>query len=128
MVAVGRMDRGEDVPVDVVPPEDVKAADDPVIGRLAALIDAVGVVQRPRAVDRDPDEEVLLAQERAPVVVQERAVVWIVLSTRWPGLAYSRSISIERRKKSSPIMVGSPPCQATTTSGARSCAASNWRM
>ncbi len=74
VVAVYRVDRGEDVPVDVVPLEDVQAADDPLIGGLAALVDPVGVVQRPRAVDRDPDEEVVLAKESTPVVVEERAV------------------------------------------------------
>ena len=30
-------------------------------------------------------------------------------------------------RRSSPIIVGSPPCQATTTSGARAWASSNWR-
>ena len=34
---------------------------------LAALVDAVGVVHVPRAVDRDADEEVVLAEERRPL-------------------------------------------------------------
>ena len=55
-------------------------------------------------------------------------MVWIVLRIRCPGRANCRSSSMERRKNSSPIIVGSPPCQATTTSGARACASSNWRM
>src|SRR5215813_13426679 len=44
VVAIGRVDRGEDVPVDVVPLEDLQTADDPVVGGLAAFVNAVGVV------------------------------------------------------------------------------------
>ena len=46
----------------------------PVEGGLAALVDPVRVVHLPRAVDRDADQEVVLLQERAPLVVQQGAV------------------------------------------------------
>src|SRR3954470_24238749 len=68
------MDRGEDVPVDLVALQHVEAADDPVEGGLAALVDAVGVVHLRWAVDRDADEEVVLFEERAPVVVEQGAI------------------------------------------------------
>ena len=55
-------------------------------------------------------------------------MVWIVFRIFCPGRAYRRSRSIARRKKSRPIIVGSPPCQATTTSGTRACASSSCRI
>ena len=39
---------------------------------LAALVHAVGVVQLARPVDRDPDEEVVLPEERRPLLVEQR--------------------------------------------------------
>ena len=40
----------------------------------AALVDAVGVVQFARAVEAQPDEVVVLLEELAPLVVQQRSV------------------------------------------------------
>ena len=54
-------------------------------------------------------------------------LVWIVYSIVIPGLQYFCAIAMLRSKKSSPISVGSPPCQATFTSGIW-CASINWRM
>lgn len=48
-----------------------------------------------------------------------------VFSTRRPGLAYPRSSWTEPRTKPAPVIVGSEPCQATTTSSARAWASSN---
>ena len=74
VVAVGRVHRGQRVPVDAVPLERVEPADHPVEGGLAALVDPVGVVHLARPVDRDPDQEVVLLQERAPLVVEQGRV------------------------------------------------------
>ena len=41
---------------------------------LAALVDAVRVVQRGRSVDADPDEELVLGEQLAPLVGEQRAV------------------------------------------------------
>jgi hypothetical protein len=40
-----------------------------------------------------------------------------VFMIRCPGFAYFCCGSIERRKKPTPMISGSPPCHATTTSG-----------
>ena len=54
--------------------EHVQAAHHVVEGRLPTLVHAVRVVDLARAVDGDPDEEVVLRQEHAPLVGQERPV------------------------------------------------------
>lgn len=41
--------------------------------------------------------------------------VWIVCSTVMPGRRCFSTSSIARRKKGSPMIVGSPPCQAIVT-------------
>ena len=46
-------------------------------------------------------------------------LVWMVWTTVWPGRAYFLPSSTARWKNSSPISVGSPPCQAIVTSGVR---------
>ena len=53
--------------------------------------------------------------------------VWIVYSTVIPGRRYFSTYAVARRKKSTPIIVGSPPCQAIDTNGIR-CASISWRM
>ncbi len=74
VVAVGRVDRGQRVPLHPVPTEHVQPAQHPVEGGLAALVDAVGVVHVAGSVHRDADQEVVRVQEVAPLVVEERAV------------------------------------------------------
>ena len=68
------MDRREGVPVDAGVPQVAEPAHHVVEGSLPSLVDAVGVVQRPRTVDRDPDEDVVLLEERRPLLVEEGAV------------------------------------------------------
>ena len=87
VVAVGRVDGGEHVPVDPVPPEYVEPAHHPVEGGLAALVDPVGVVHLARAVDGQAHQEVVLVQERAPLVVEQRAVGLHRVEHRLPGPA-----------------------------------------
>ena len=53
-------------------------------------------------------------------------LVWIVYSIVIPGRRYFSTYSVARRKKSTPIRVGSPPCQAMLTCGTR-CASMSWR-
>ena len=74
VVAVDGVDGGEHVPVDLVALEHVQAPHHPVEGGLAALVDPVGVVHRPRAVDGNPDQEIAGLQELAPLVGQQGAV------------------------------------------------------
>src|ERR1017187_5136384 len=71
VVAIDRMDRGQHVPLDRVALEHIQAPHHPVEGGLAALVDPVGVVHLPRAVDRDPDQELVVLQERTPFVIQQ---------------------------------------------------------
>ncbi len=52
--------------------------------------------------------------------------VWIVYVTVIPGRRCLSTYAVARRKKSTPIIVGSPPCQAIVTSGVR-CASISWR-
>ena len=64
-----------------------------------------------------PDQEVVLLEEGGPRVVDQRAVgLDGILDASCPGLRYFSAYSTERLKKSSPIRVGSPPCQAMVTS------------
>ena len=65
---------GQHVPAHPVRLEPVQPGDDAVERRLAALVDAVGVVEFARAVDRDADQEVLCGEELRPLVVDEGAV------------------------------------------------------
>ena len=74
VVAVDRVDGGQHVPVDLVAPQHIQAPHHPVERRLAALVHAVGIVHLPRPVDRDADQEVVLLQERAPLVIEQGAV------------------------------------------------------
>ena len=75
-----------------------------------------------------PTRKSLSRKKRAHSASINVPLVWTVLTMRWPGRAWRRSYSRERRKKSSPMSVGSPPCQATVTSGAGPCASISWRM
>ena len=68
------VDAGEGVELDLVFAEDVEAADDLLVGVAAFLVDAVGVVQVFRAVDGEPDEEIVFREEFAPLVVEQGAV------------------------------------------------------
>ena len=69
----------------------------------------------------------MLGEERSPLVVEQGAVrLDRVHDPLARPLAASAS-STERRKKSRPIIVGSPPCQATATSGESACASMSWR-
>ena len=74
VVLVGGVDRAQDVEVDLVLAQVPPAAHHQVEGALAAAVDAVGVVQLARAVDAQADQEVVLLEERAPVVVEQQAV------------------------------------------------------
>jgi hypothetical protein len=56
----------------------------------------------PRPTDRDPDQEVVLLQERIHSSSSRVPFVWIVLRTGRPVAAYFRFSSIGRRKKSRP--------------------------
>src|SRR5260370_4736835 len=76
----------------------------------------------------------MLRPTRKPCALKKRAhsslrsipLVWIVCMIFWPGFLYFATRSIERRKNSRPIKVGSPPCHATLISEF-GCAASSCR-
>ena len=120
VVAIEPVDGGQDVVLDLVLLEQPQAAHDVIEGGLAALVDAVAVVERARPVDGDPDEVPVLGQERRPL--RRRC------ASRWSGSCSRRSspaggtapgARATRRKKSRPISVGSPPCQANVTRSVR---------
>ena len=73
-LAVGGVDRRQGVPLDARLAQVVEPAHHLVERALAALVHAVGVVQLARAVDREPDEEVVLLEERRPLLVDQRPV------------------------------------------------------
>jgi hypothetical protein len=57
-------------------------------GRLPALVDAVGVVHRLRPVDADADQKMCCLKKAAQASSSSVPLVWIVYSTRIPGLRY----------------------------------------
>lgn len=65
-----------------------------------------------------PWQTLALSQSKLPLLIRSNLV---------PGRAYFFPYTTARRKKSSPINVGSPPCQAIVTSGP-CCASINWRI
>ena len=74
VVAVGGVQRRQDVPVHAMVLEVLKAPDHAIERRLAALADPVGVVDLARTVDRDPDQEVVLLQKRRELVIDQRPI------------------------------------------------------
>ena len=74
MVAVGRVHGAEDVDVDAVLLEQTPASNHAIERALAAFVHAIGVVQRARSVDAQPDEIPVRLEERRPLIVQSRAV------------------------------------------------------
>ena len=82
VIAVDGVDRGQDVPVDPVPLEHLQPAHHPVERRLAALVHPVRVVHLLRAVDGDPDQEVVLLEERPHSSLSSVPLVCIVFRIR----------------------------------------------
>ena len=74
MVGIGRVHGAQRVPLHAVPTQHLPGAQHPIERRLAALVDPEGVVHPTGPVDRQPDQEVVLGQERTPLVVQQRSV------------------------------------------------------
>ena len=74
VVLVGGVDRAEDVEFDPVAAESPPAAHHQVKGALAAAIDPIGVVEFARTVDAQADQEVVLLEEGAPLIVEQDAV------------------------------------------------------
>ncbi len=74
VIAVDGVHGRQRVPLHPTGPEVLEAADHLLERPLAALVDPVGVVQLPRPVDRDPDQELVLPEERGPLLVQQRPV------------------------------------------------------
>ena len=68
------VDGGHGVEFDAVPSEPLHGGRHPCEGGAPALVAAAAVVDRRGAVERDAYQEAVVAQERAPVVVQQRAV------------------------------------------------------
>src|SRR5262249_5815176 len=85
-VAVRGMDRRERVPLDASVAQRLEPAHHLVERPLAALVHPVRVVDLPWAVDRKADEEVVLAEERCPLGVEERAVRLDRVDRTLPGL------------------------------------------
>jgi len=64
-----------------------------------------------RTIQADADKKILFTKKLAPLLVQEQAVGLQRVSIACPGRAYFFCNATAARKKSSPISVGSPPCQ-----------------
>ncbi len=71
---VGRVHRAQDVEVDPVPAQGPPALHDAVEGAPPAAVDPVGVVHLAGAVDAQADEERVLLEEGAPLVVEQESV------------------------------------------------------
>ena len=87
VVLVGGVDGAQDVEVDLVLAQVTPAAHHQVERALAATVDTVGVVQLARSIHAQADEEVVLLEERAPVVVDQQAVGLECVLYGLPGLA-----------------------------------------
>ena len=74
MIGVGGVHADEDVHVDLMLAEQLRRANDGVERRLSALVDAIGVVHLAWSVNREADQDVVLAKELAPGVVEEHTV------------------------------------------------------
>ena len=74
VISVEPIDGGQDIIFHPMLLQQPQASHHPVKGWLAALVHPVGIMQLPGPVDTDADEKIVLAEELAPVVVQERAV------------------------------------------------------
>ena len=74
MGGIGRVDGGEDVKLNPVLLQEVQALHHPIEGGAATLVNPVAVVYLTRAIDADADEEIVGAEEAAPIVVQRCAV------------------------------------------------------
>ncbi len=68
------MDGGQGVELDSVSLQHLEAGHHAVERGPGALVDAVGVVQMSGAVDADADENVVLAQEAAPGVIEQHPI------------------------------------------------------
>ncbi len=71
---VGRVDRGEDVERNPVRLQSLDTGHHPCVRRLAAAVYPIGIVEGGGAIDADPDQEPVVAEERTPIVVQGDAV------------------------------------------------------
>ena len=71
---VRRVHGAEDVELDAVTSELVPAFHHEVERAVSAAVDAVRVVELAWTVDAQPDEEIVLLEERAPRVIEENAV------------------------------------------------------
>ena len=127
VVAVRGVDGRERVPLDARRLQELEAADHLVERAAAALVDPVGVVQLARPVDRDPDQEVVLLEERRPLLVEQRAVGLDRVDGPLAGLEVPVRELDRAAEELEPIIVGSPPCQATITSGTLACASISCR-
>ena len=117
-MTVGRVDGAEDIELDPMRLHQARRPDDPREDRLPASVTAEGVVERPRAVETQADEKPVIVEKPAPGFVDEHAVRLDRGAARWPGRACLLPASTALRKKSRPMSVGSPPCQAIGTSEA----------
>ena len=68
------VDRAQDVDVDTLLRHQARGGEHPVVGRVAALVHAVPVVDVRRSVHREADQEPVLPEERAPVPRRSCAV------------------------------------------------------
>ncbi len=74
VISVGGMDGTQDVEIDGMRLQEAEPAHHPVEGTGAALVEAVGVMERLGSVETDAHQETVLLEEATPFVVQRGAV------------------------------------------------------
>ena len=74
MLDVSRMHRAQDVALHPMLLQQFPAAHHLVERALAALIHPIAIMQFARSVDAQPHQKIVLLEERAPLVIQPRAV------------------------------------------------------
>jgi len=99
--------RAENIDVNLVPHEAVPRTHDLIERTAPALCHAVGVVHALRTIDAQADQETMRLEEARPFVVEKYPVGLDRGMIFWPGFLYFATRSIERRKNSRPIKVGS---------------------
>ena len=87
VMLVGGIDGTQDVEIDLVTAQRLPALHHQIEGALAATVQPVGVVQLARAVHTQADQKVVLLEEAAPVVIQQKAVGLEGVFDRLAGLA-----------------------------------------
>src|SRR5580704_4173924 len=92
MLGIGGVNGAKDIDIHLVLAQQPVALHDVTETADAALIDAVGIVHGLRTIDAQADQHVMQFEERAPFVIQKRAVRLDGVLNVLPGLAMSLDV------------------------------------